>query len=191
MKLGSESYKADLNFIILTLIIISAILFIFLLKSTAWKYHYSHDIVITDGVIYRSGESSPFTGRILDTLNNKIIVEYDVVNGLKNGEFFLSTLNGNFTVYGFMNNNKNVGTWQYFYESGQLESTGDFNNDEPIGKWIWYYQNGVKKCEGIYLKGQPEGRWVKFDEQSNPSMIINYERGEVVSEVKINKPKMV
>ena len=57
--------------------------------------------------------SSPYTGHINDTLENKII-GYDVVNGLKHGEFLISTLEGNFSVTGFVENNKNVGTGNIF-----------------------------------------------------------------------------
>jgi antitoxin component YwqK of YwqJK toxin-antitoxin module len=148
-------------------------------------------VVINDGLIYLKGESLPYTGRILDTLQKKIIIEYDVVNGLKNGEFFLSNLDGIYTVYGFINNNKNVGTWHYYYDNGQLECTGAFNDDKPNGKWVWYYQNGVKKSEGIYINGKPEGKWSQYDQFGYLNLIIKYRGGDLLSTVKIDKPKLI
>ena len=67
-----------------------------------------------DGLIYVGEESIPFTGRMFDTLDNKMMVEFDVVNGLKNGEFFLFSPSGKLKAYGFIENNKKVGTWEYY-----------------------------------------------------------------------------
>ncbi len=89
-----------------------------------------------------------------DTIDNKILVEFDVVDGIRQGEFVMSTLEGNFAVIGHMKKNKNEGNWKYFYNNGQLECTGDFNNDEPVGKWTWFYENGSVKCEGTYINGK-------------------------------------
>ena len=163
------------SYLIFIEIIIIVILTAFLFYKPSVNHNFSKRIiVIDDGLIYQKGESHPFTGRILDTLNKKIIIEYDVVNGLKNGEFFLSNLDGIYTVYGFINNNKNVGTWQYYFDDGQLECTANFNDDKPIGKWVWYYQNGVKKSEGIYINGKPEGKWIQYDQFGDRNLIIKY-----------------
>ncbi|MGB5530084.1 MAG: hypothetical protein WBQ32_08940 [Ignavibacteriaceae bacterium] len=181
------------NFYIISVEIVTiGILTAFLFYNPSVNHNVGKKIIlINDGLIYQKGESHPFTGRILDTLQKKIIIEYDVVNGLKNGEFFLSTLDGIHTVYGFINNKKNVGTWQYYYDDGQLECTGNFNDDKPTGKWVWYYQNGVKKSEGIYIKGKPEGKWIQYDQFGQPNLIIKYQAGELLSIVKINKPNLL
>lgn len=191
MLFFSKNKRAN-SYLIFIEIIIIVILTAFLFYKPSVDHNFSKRIiVIDDGLIYQKGESHPFTGRILDTLNKKIIIEYDVVNGLKNGEFFLSNLDGIYTVYGFMNKNKNVGTWQYYFDDGQLECTGNFNDDKPIGKWVWYYQNGVKKSEGIYIKGKPEGKWIQYDKFGYPNLIIKYQAGELLSIVKINKPNLI
>jgi len=191
MLFFSKNKRAN-SYLIFIEIFIIVILTAFLFYKPSVSHNFSKRIiVIDDGLIYQKGESHPFTGRILDTLNKKIIIEYDVVNGLKNGEFFLSNLDGIYTVYGFINNNKNVGTWQYYYDDGQLECTGNFNDDKPTGKWAWYYQNGVKKSEGIYIKGKPEGKWIQYDKFGYPNLIINYQAGELLSIVKIDKPNLI
>ena len=135
--------------------------------------------------------SVPFTGKMLDTLNNRLIIEFDVVNGLKQGKFTLLTLDGSFAVQGYMNKNKNDGNWKYYYEGGQLECTGNFNNDVPIGKWFWFYRNGLTKCEGLFINGKPDGQWIKYDEEGNPYAIIKYRVGEVISFIRIDNPSRV
>jgi hypothetical protein len=191
MRAASENYKASYFFIFITVVFIGAIVILVPVVSTvSANTHKSNHFVINDGLIYMLGEDSPYSGRVLDTLENKIL-EYDVVNGLKHGEFIISTLDGNNSVYGFIENNKNVGVWKYFYENGNLESTGGFQDDKPMGKWTWYYQNGKLKSEGIYILGLSEGRWMNYDSEGFLVSIINYSKGEIVRELKFSKPKKV
>ena len=184
----NKIYLLVFLFVILVAIIIS----IFFFKSKAVKQNKSkNNFVLEEGIIYLEEESMPFTGRMLDTLDNEMIVEFDVVNGLKNGEFFLYSISGKLTAYGFMENNKNSGTWEYYYENGQIECVGEFKDDKPIGKWFWYFDNGVKKYEGFYQKGLPEGKWMKYDIYGNPGSVISFYAGEVISIIEIHKPTMI
>lgn len=178
--------------VFLSVTIVTTILSIIIFKSKELHQdQYKTSLILKDGVIYLEGKSIPFNGRIQDKLDDNTMVEFDVVNGLKNGEFFLYSVSGKLKAYGFMENNKNIGTWEYYYENGQLECKGEFKNDKPIGKWLWYYENGVRKCEGIYLNGIPEGNWMNYDNDGYPGLIINYYLGEVLSIVEIQKPKMI
>jgi antitoxin component YwqK of YwqJK toxin-antitoxin module len=186
-----KKYKLNVT-VFFFIMFFAAILNISIFKNEELQQNQSkNNVVLNDGLIYTVEESSPFTGRILDTLDNQMKVEFDVVNGLKNGEFFLFSVSGKLKAYGFLEDNKNTGTWEYYYENGQLECMGEFENDRPIGKWIWYYENGAMKCEGIYLKGLPEGKWTKYDNVGYPGLVINFYAGEILSIVEIEKPKMI
>lgn len=186
-----KKYRINLE-VFLSVTVVATILSIIIFKSKeVHQDQYKTYLILKDGVIYLEGDSFPFTGRMLDTLDNKMTAEFDVVNGLKNGEFFLFSVSGKLKAYGFMENNKNTGPWEYYYENGQLECTGEFKNDKPSGNWFWYYENGVRKCEGIYLNGMPEGNWIKYDNDGYPGLVINYYSGEVLSTVEIQKPKMI
>lgn len=125
---------------------------------------------LRDSLIYEKGSDIPFTGREYARIDNKII-EYDVINGIKNGEFRLYYENGKLEIKGNINNNLNEGRWQYFYESGQVESEGDFVNNLPYGLWKWYYRSGNLREEGKFLKGERIGEWKQYNE-----------RGEVIEE---------
>jgi len=150
------------------------------------KITFSHN-----DIIYSNDNSVPFTGKMLDTLDNKLIVEFNVVNGLKQGKFSLLTLDGSFAVQGYMNKNKNDGNWKYYYEGGQLECTGNFENDDPTGMWKWFYRNGAIKCEGAFINGKPEGIWRKYNADGTTCLIINYRFGEAISFVLIDNPAKV
>jgi antitoxin component YwqK of YwqJK toxin-antitoxin module len=160
--------------------------FVVLLLVGCNNYYSTHNIYIKNGLIYKEGELNPFTGRVLDTLENKI-VEYDVVEGLKNGEFCVSDLNGIFTVSGAIENNKNVGTWSYFYENGQLESRGNFKNDLPHGKWQWFYKDGTIKSEGYFINGIQEGEWKSFTEHGLLNSITRFAGGKITNKFIVNK----
>ena len=168
------------------------ILFIFssLLLIGCKSYHSTHNIYTEEGLIFKEGEVAPFTGRILDTLNSQIL-EYEVRDGLKNGEFCLTSISGKVAVYGSIKNNMNVGKWKYFYGSGKLESVGGFRNDKPTGKWIWYYENGLVKEEGFFIEGYKIGRWSTYTNTGALTSVITYNKGDKVNEIKYSKARLL
>lgn len=166
----------------LKLLIISSLLF----AAACNQYYTNQNIVIKeDGLIYKIGQEDPYTGRIIDTLQNKVI-EYDVVNGMKNGEFSLSSYEGIPSVYGSIKDNRNIGVWKYFYPNGQLESIGNFNFDNPHGKWVWYYYNGNIKETGTFLNGIKAGTWYSYSLSGTLLSITMYDEGEKINEIKFN-----
>jgi len=176
------------SFIIAIEVVVIVVLSILFFTESLTTQSNSKKIIFNEEIIYTKGTDIPFTGRMLDTLENKLIVEFNVVNGFKQGEFYLSKMDGSCAVLGHMNKNKNDGAWKYFYDCGQLECAGSFTNDEPSGKWIWYYKNGLVKCEGNYINGKPVGQWIKYDQTGNTSTVVNYQFGEVVSYLQLNTP---
>jgi antitoxin component YwqK of YwqJK toxin-antitoxin module len=168
----------------LKLLIISSLFF----TAACNQYYTNQNIEIKeDGLIYKVGQDDPYTGRILDTLQNKVL-EYDVVNGMKNGEFSLSSIEGIVSIHGSIEDNRNIGEWKYFYPNEQLESIGNFKNDNPHGKWVWYYSNGSIKEKGTFLNGKKTGTWYLYNWEGRLSSITMYDEGEKINEVKF-KPK--
>jgi len=166
----------------LKLLIISSLLF----AAACNQYYTGQDVVIKeDGLIYKIGQEDPYTGRIIDTLQNKV-VEYDVVNGMKNGEFSLSSYEGIPSVYGSIKDNRNIGVWKYFYPNGQLESTGNFSFDNPHGKWVWYYYNGNIKETGTFFNGDKAGTWYSYSLSGTLLSITLFDEGEKINEIKFN-----
>lgn len=176
--------------IVVEVFVIAALLIVMLTESFTTDTD-SNKIIFNEELIYSEGTDIPFTGKMLDTLDNKLIVEFNVVDGFKQGEFFLLKMDGSYAVLGFMSKNKNDGDWKYFYDSGQLECAGSFNNDEPSGKWIWYYKNGLIRCEGNYLNGKPEGQWTKYDQNGNATIKVNYFQGEVINYFRLSTPHFI
>ena len=141
---------------------------------------------IKNGLIMNPVNNKIYTGKIVDTVQKKII-EYNVVNGLKNGEFVIRYLNGNLQIKGTMKDNKNSGEWKYYYPSGQLESVGNFKNDVVSDEWIWFYQNGNRKEKGIFVNGKREGKWDLYDGDGKIKTIIYFSNGKIITKVMAQK----
>jgi len=174
------------------ILFLKILLIITLLFTVACNQYYSNQNIEIkeDGLIYKAGQNDPYTGRVVDTLNNKVI-EYDVVNGLKNGEFRVSSLAGIVSVVGKVEDNRNIGEWSYYYPNGQLESKGNFKYDSPHGRWIWYYSNGNVKEKGTFLNGFKTGDWFLYTRAGKVVSIVTYDHGELVNEVRFSLSKDV
>ena len=151
------------------LIVTLTLVILFLTSFCKEEYIPESSLEMRDTLIYKKGSNIPFNGREKARVNNKII-EYDVVDGVRHGEFIIYYENGNFEIKGQMEYGKNVGKWQYFYESGELESEGNYVNDKPEGKWVWYSLSGNVIEEGDYKQGRRVGLWRNFDEYGNVTL---------------------
>lgn len=154
----------NLVFINLTLIFISSFIFYSCFQN-------ENDIPpstleMRDTLIYKKGSKIPYTGTEKARIENKII-EYEVVNGMKQGDFNLYYENGNIEIKGQMEKNKNIGMWRYYYESGQVESEGEFVNNLPNNEWKWYYRSGKLREIGKFKNGKRIGLWNQYDENGN------------------------
>ncbi len=129
---------------------------------------------IRDDLIYEQGKENPFTGTERARVEDKII-EYDIVDGVKHGNFKLSYENGNEAIIGMIDNNSNTGKWKYFYQSGKLESEGFFVEDMPEGRWVWYYESGIIKEEGSFHKSNRVEWWYQYDPDGNTSYSKNFD----------------
>jgi hypothetical protein len=137
---------------------------------------------IKDGSVYDLDTNKPYTGKITDTLSNQIM-SYEVVDGIRNGQFLVKGLDGKTLMEGLLKHNKNEGKWRYYYPNGKLESEGNFVNDTVEGKWIWYYEDGTIKEEGYFESGKREGVWIIYDTNGNVKSTMNFKKGAKISEI--------
>lgn len=140
------------------------IILLFFIVACNEKKNEEINLEMRDKLLYEIGSDTPFNGTQKTKLRDKII-EYDVVNGVKQGNFKLYYEDSTLQMIGHIEQNLNVGKWQYFYPDGKIESEGNFVNDYPEGKWIWYFQNGNIKEEGDFVKGIRIGKWTFYSEQ--------------------------
>lgn len=185
-QINLKLYKIPgILFILLIIIAVSIVLYL-----GSDKKAQVNKFIIKNGLITNPADNSIYTGKIVDTVQNKII-EYNVVNGLKNGEFIIRYMNGNYQIKGTMKNNKNTGEWKYYYSSGQLESVGNFKNDLVSDEWTWFYRNGKRKENGVFVNGKRDGRWNMYDENGNLKSILYFSQGKIVSKLNAEETKAI
>ena len=160
---------------------IVVISFCLLITSCGKEERPKSSLIVRDNILYKEGSDVPFTGRERAFVENKII-EYDVKDGYKHGEFRIYSEEGNIEIQGQLDSNRNVGKWQYFYPDGILESEGFFNMDSPDGKWIWNYADGRIKEEGVYKNGIRIGMWFRYDSTGKVIYNHNYELADSVTD---------
>ena len=106
-------------------------------------------IVEHDGVVFKSNEENPYTGKVsIYWENNQIKEEGLYRDGIKSG------------------------LWKYWYKSGVLHSKGIFRNNLRTGVWIEWYELQPRE-ERRYKNGKLEGPRRKW--YSNKKMGTSYE----------------
>ncbi|HQI41495.1 MAG: hypothetical protein B6D44_07940 [Ignavibacteriales bacterium UTCHB2] len=146
-------------------------------------------LVLRDGLLYPDSTSQvPFTGRNKSRALEQF-VEYDVVNGIKEGDFIIYFPNQHVEMIGKMSNNLNVGEWKYYRPDGSLETVGNYVNDIPSGNWTWYYPNGKIVEEGVYKDGKRDGKWISYDSTGAQSIIRTYKEDKLIDSILVAENK--
>ena len=168
------------------------ILYLFLITAFAFSCNQnktdklSYPLVLKGGLLYSDSLSTkPFTGRHKSNMLD-MKIEFDVVDGKKEGDFITYYPDDKVQILGKMKENKNVGEWKYYFTDGTLETSGFFDNDSASGKWVWYNQKGQILEEGNFLAGLRDGEWKTYDTSGAISIVRIYKNNEVVDSIKVN-----
>ena len=146
----------------------------------------SKPLFLKDGLLYSDSLSTvPFTGRNKSNMLD-MKIEYNVVNGIKEGDFITYYPNDKIQMIGKMNANKNVGEWKYYFKDGSLETSGFYEDDIPNGKWTWFQPDGKVIEEGNYVNGNREGEWKSYDTLGVLEIIRVYKENILIDSTKIN-----
>lgn len=146
----------------------------------------SNPLVLIDGLLYSDSlATTPFTGRHKSMLR-ELKIEYEVVNGIREGDFLIYFANDKIQMVGKMKGNKNIGEWKYYFPSGALQTSGFFENDIPGGKWTWYSNNGNVMEEGNFINGNREGEWKNYDSTGRLDIVRLYKENKIIDSTKVN-----
>lgn len=162
---------------IFLLFVISFLLFQFC--SEQIKEEKKWNLILKDGLLYNDSlATQPFTGHYKGTVMGKKI-EYEVLNGKRDGIFVLYHENGILETQGYLKENKNHGEWKYFYPDGKLESTGIFKDDQPDSIWVWFNYAGTLIQQGLYKEGKKDGEWKFYDDSGNLFLLMKFKDDQV------------
>ena len=168
-----------------SLFLIVILLTVFACKQKE-EVQYSNPLVLRDGLLYEDSKSTkPYSGRHKSRMKD-MKMEYEVVNGIREGDFIIYDSNDKIQMEGKMKNNKNNGLWKYYYPDGSLQTSGYYNQDTPDSIWKWYYNDGKVYEEGKYRNGIRDGEWKSYDSTGSPSIVRLYKDDKLIDSTKVN-----
>lgn len=171
----------------LFLLLITALISSFSCSKKSSDSKLSKPLVLRDGILFKDSLSTiPYSGRHKSKMLDQTI-EYEVTNGLRNGDFIVYYANGKVQMQGKMLDNKNVGQWKYYRVDGSLETEGTFEDDLPVGLWKWFYPNGVIAESGIFNDGKRFGEWKNFDTSGTLISLRKYDNDKIVDSLRVNE----
>lgn len=156
-----------------------------LVKDYKWEWK----IGLIDGGIFKYmnaiKESQEYhydeKGKVWGKGNTKKVGNSAIGNALLSG--FLSGLgtgitNRNVSVitFGGSKEIRLIGSWEFYYENGQLQAKGIFNNNgKKKGRWLWYHNNGILRLVGSYTYSEFRiGAWKEYYENGNLKHTVMY-----------------
>jgi len=140
---------------------------------------------LRDGLLYGDTLSTiPFTGRNKSRMLD-MKIEYDVVEGKKEGDFIIYYSNDKIQMAGKMKDNKNIGEWKYYFLDGSIQTNGFYDNDIPTGHWMWYNPDGKVIEEGEYIDGKREGEWKNYDSLGLIEIVRLYKENNLIDSTRV------
>jgi antitoxin component YwqK of YwqJK toxin-antitoxin module len=117
-----------------------------------------HDLVQTDGRWYRSGETNPFTGIMVDYHSEGILrSRSQMSNGLLNGVSETWYTNGQMQVRECFKDSISNGLRQKWYPNGFKQSQATIVAGKVVGTFQSWHENGQLSEQIPMLNGQPDG----------------------------------
>lgn len=105
------------------------------------------------------------TGQQSDTLN------LTDSQGRKQGHWVKKYPDGTVQYDGYFKDDKPVGQFRRYYESGSLKSMIFYEENSREVRARFYHPNGFAAAEGMYLDQYKEGKWVFFSEKTEGYLI--------------------
>lgn len=109
------------------LLLLSVIIAIF---TTSCANSISFDeLEVKNKTAYKKGETEPYTGEVIKSLNDKILLKHNFQNGVLHG------------------------TYEEWYKDGKVKIQGNYENGIKTKYWTHWYENGRKKLHEYYDNG--------------------------------------
>lgn len=84
-----------------------------------------------------------------------------------------------FQYVGQFKNDKPVGSFTYFYESGKTKAKIDFLDDGKTSYAKLYHETGYLMARGKYIDQQKDSTWVQYDDRGVISYQEDYKNGKL------------
>ena len=84
---------------------------------------------------------------------------------LANGTYEIYYDNGQLKTIGTFKDGKKDGLFEEYYENGQLQGRGTYKDWKRDGLWEYYHENGQLQYKGTYKDGRQEGLVEYYNEE--------------------------
>ena len=108
------------------------------------------DLIKKDGIYYKKSSNYPFTGDIEGESKGSF------KNGLKEGTWEYYWDNGELRMKGNFKNGLRIGVWEGYHPEKKLVFKSDKMDNRGLGSWIYIRQ---LMFNGKYQKGKKDGTW--------------------------------
>lgn len=71
-----------------------------------------------------------------------------------------------------------------YYADGKIEYTGFYKDEKEDGTWVYYYDNGNKKEEINYSEGVLDGTTYEYAPDGSLRLEIHYNQGRIEKEIR-------
>lgn len=112
--------------------------------------------------------------------------EGDVVNGLREGEWYYYDPRGILLSTVTWTNGKQTGPYQFNYPDGSVWTEGSQVDGKPDGDFTWYYEDGTMQTTFRSVNGLKEGTQTFYGSYGEVVREEIYEKGELI-DVKIGQ----
>ena len=110
-------------------------------------------------------------------------------NGLKQGKWSGFYKNGAKDFEGTFKDGEPIGTFNFYYETGELKSKTIYGEEDGLAEVIVYYREGTKMGEGLYKNKKKSGLWKFYTPIGDLKSMSYYVEGVIDSVEKTYHPK--
>ena len=115
----------------------------------------TRNLTIIENIYFAKNSKTPFSGSAFSfsKLTRKKILEFQIIDGMKNGTYEEWYINGKKKEKGFWKHGNNEGLCSFWFENGQPKKEGVYKNTKGIGPWTYWCPNGNIEREGYRNSG--------------------------------------
>ncbi len=137
------------------------------------------DYMINEIVTFRKKIPYIYQGKALEgdrffTNSGDVEAVGKLVNGNKEGDWYIFSYNGNLKTLAHYENNEPEGRWETFYITGEKNTDGGWKKGKRHGPYTLYWPNGQIKEKGNYDNGTISGEVINYNSNGSISEVTQF-----------------
>jgi len=176
--------------------------FLYFYESGELMSSLDHSVTETAAIHYRRNGSVQASGYYLPSISEETPLKNgswgfyndssqqlrseSYTSGELDGAYWVKDKNSRLIEEGFYKMGERDGAWVTYFDNGSIRQHINYLEGELEGEFTSYYSNGVSKIKGEYFEGKEEGSWKTYSEKGELELIIKFQFGKKIEEIRIN-----